>query len=184
MMETTNKLLPAGAIYAGVVCFALVVGWIALNAVAAPGESSPPNVDTAQLGPDRDSPGASVAEQPLDIESLKQRLSDTHAIGVFSKLALRNQMDDLIVRFRVHHARDQKADIALLRPPYNMLVLKVLALVQDGDPALARTIVDSREALWRTLADPQKFKLIADSPQSRSTDPPTRTFSSLPGDLS
>ena len=39
-----------------------------------------------------------------------------------------------------------------------MLVLKVLALVQDSDPPLARTISGSREAIWGILADPEKFK--------------------------
>jgi hypothetical protein len=39
-----------------------------------------------------------------------------------------------------------------------MLVLKVLALVQDSDPSLARTISGSREAIWDILADPEKFK--------------------------
>jgi len=38
-----------------------------------------------------------------------------------------------------------------------MLVLKVLSLVQDKDPSLARTISGSREAIWGILADPEKF---------------------------
>jgi hypothetical protein len=42
-----------------------------------------------------------------------------------------------------------------------MLVLKVLALLQDGDPSLARTISGSREAIWNILADPEQFKLVA-----------------------
>lgn len=185
-MDTTGRLLPGGAKYVGVLCLAIVVGWVALNAVSAFGQSNPPNVDSAVPAPDGESraapAGANAAEKPLDIESLKQSLRDTKAIGVFSKLALRNQMDDLILQFRVHHARSQNNDIASLRPPYNMLVMKVLALVQDGDPALARTIAGSREALWRTLADPQKFKMIAKSAEPvSSAQPQPRTLSSLPG---
>jgi hypothetical protein len=41
-----------------------------------------------------------------------------------------------------------------------MLVLKVLSLVQDGDPSLARTISGSREAIWAILADPEKFNSV------------------------
>lgn len=96
-------------------------------------------------------------EPPLDIAALKNRLKDTKAIGAFTKLALRNQMDDLLERFRTHYQSGQKTGVAMLRQPYDMLVLKVLALVQDGDPSLARTISGSREAIWGILADPVKF---------------------------
>jgi len=40
---------------------------------------------------------------------------------------------------------------------YDLLLLKVLSLLQDKDPALARDIAASREALWNLLADPAKF---------------------------
>jgi YidC/Oxa1 family membrane protein insertase len=41
---------------------------------------------------------------------------------------------------------------------------KVLSLLQDGDPSLARDVVRSRAAIWSILADPRKFtesKLMA-----------------------
>jgi hypothetical protein len=41
-----------------------------------------------------------------------------------------------------------------------MLLLKVLALLQDTDPPLAGAIVASREAIWGILADPAKFATI------------------------
>jgi hypothetical protein len=79
---------------------------------------------------------------------------------VFTKLALRNQMDDLLQRFRSHYQGGQKTGVAHLRQPYDLLVLKVLAVVQDGDPSLARTISGSREAIWIILADPEQFKTV------------------------
>jgi len=96
-------------------------------------------------------------EPPLDVAGLTTRLRDTDAIGVFTKLALKNQVDDLLEQFRSHHDDGQKTGVASLRQPYNMLVLKVLSLVQDKDPSLARTISGSREAIWGILADPKKF---------------------------
>ncbi len=99
-------------------------------------------------------------EPPLDVAALKARLRNTNAIGVFTKLALKNQMDDLLKQFRAHYQSGQKSSVTSLRQPYDMLVLKVLALVQDGDPSLARTILGSREAIWSILADPEKFNLI------------------------
>jgi hypothetical protein len=102
-------------------------------------------------------PVARQLEPPLDVAALKERLRNTDAIGVFTKLALKNQVDDLLQKFRAHYLSGQKTGVAALRQPYDMLVLKVLALVQDSDPPLARTIAGSREAIWGILADPEKF---------------------------
>jgi hypothetical protein len=40
------------------------------------------------------------------------------------------------------------------------LLMKVLSLLQDGDPSLAKAISGSREAIWGILSDPQKFSKI------------------------
>ena len=96
----------------------------------------------------------------MDVAALTARLRDTKAIGTFTKLALKNQVDDLLKQFRAHYANGQKASVDSLRQPYNMLILKVLSLLQDSDPALARTISASREAIWSILADREKFNAL------------------------
>jgi hypothetical protein len=102
-------------------------------------------------------PAAKALEPPLDVAALKLRLRNTKAIGVFAKLALSNQVDDLMQQFRAHYLSGQNASVASLRQPFDMLILKVLALIQDSDPSLAKTISGSREAIWGILADPVKF---------------------------
>jgi hypothetical protein len=94
---------------------------------------------------------------PLDLNLLETRLRETKAIGVFTKLSLKNQVDDLLGRFRAYHKRQGTVTIVELRRNYDMLLLKVLALLQDSDPSLARDIVRSRAAIWSILSDPQKF---------------------------
>jgi hypothetical protein len=94
---------------------------------------------------------------PLDFKLLGTRLRETRAIGVLTKLSLKNQVDDLLVAFRAYHKGQGKATLAELRRSYDMLLLKVLSLLQDSDPALARDIVQSRAAIWGILADPRKF---------------------------
>lgn len=106
-------------------------------------------------------PVAKKPEPPLDVEALKARLRDTNAIGLFTKLALKNQVDDLLQQFRAHYLSGQKTNVAALRQAYDMLVLKVLALIQDSDPSLARSISGSREAIWGILADPEKFNSVS-----------------------
>jgi hypothetical protein len=96
----------------------------------------------------------------LDLGSLEQRLKDTKAIGVFTKLSLKNQVDDLLDQLRAFHKGAAKTPAAALRQKYDTLIIKVLTLLQDGDPQLASAIASSREALWGILMDPQKFSQI------------------------
>jgi hypothetical protein len=74
-----------------------------------------------------------------------------------TKLSVKNQADDLLDQFREYHKRQGTATISELRRSYDMLVLKLLSLLQDGDPPLAKEIDRSRAAIWDILADPRKF---------------------------
>ena len=120
----------------------------------------------APVEPPRKKPGATSgsgkpeASPKLDMASLENRLKETKAIGVFTKITLKNQVDDLLNQFRAYYQGRVKTTLAELRQPYESLILKVLALLQDGDPELARAIVTSREAIWNILADPAKFATL------------------------
>jgi hypothetical protein len=96
----------------------------------------------------------------LNLADLEQRLRDTHAIGVFTKLSLKNQVDDLLNAFRSLYKGPNKHPPAELRQRYDLLLMKVLSLLQDSDPSLAAAISSSREAIWGILSDPDKFAAI------------------------
>ena len=96
----------------------------------------------------------------LDLATLEKRLRETNAIGVFTKITLKNQVDDLLNQFRAYYQGRAKTTLAELRQPYDRLLLKVLSLLQDDDPELAHAIVTSREAIWDILADPAKFATL------------------------
>ena len=104
--------------------------------------------------------GATAGPAPLDLKTLEQQLKETKAIGVMTKLSLKNQVDDLIEQFRDFYQGRLKTTLADLRRPYDMLLMKVLSVLQDGDPALARAIHASREAIWGILADREKFAKV------------------------
>jgi hypothetical protein len=104
---------------------------------------------------------AKKASPTLNLTSLEQRLKDTSAIGVLTKIALKNQVDDLLDQFRAYYQGKLKTTLAELRRPYDLLVLKVLSLLQDSDPSLASAIVASREAIWGILADRAKFATVS-----------------------
>lgn len=100
------------------------------------------------------------ASPALDVASLEKRLRETKAIGFFTKLSLKNQMDDLLAQFRAFHEARSGATLAKLRERYDLLLLKILSLLQDSDQLLARDISVSREVLWSLLADPAKFRKL------------------------
>lgn len=152
----------------------------AVTAPATPPSSgAPPSVPSSRTAPKPSASGATqtkpATQTPaapakaapeasnaptLDLGSLEQRLKDTKAIGVFTKLSLKNQVDDLLGELRAFHKGAGKTPVAALRQKYDTLIIKVLTLLQDGDPQLASTIASSREALWGILMDPQKFSQI------------------------
>lgn len=101
-----------------------------------------------------------AAAPALDLKALEQRLRDTGAIGVFTKLTLKNQVDDLLAQFKAFHQGHSQLTLVQLRQKYEELLLKVVSLLQDGDPALASAISASREAIWNVLTDPKKFANI------------------------
>lgn len=115
----------------------------------APPERTPTPTETAPPQP---------VAVTLDLSALEQRLRDTKAIGVLTKLSLKNQVDDLLAEFREFHRLRDQGMLAKLRQTFDLLLMKVLSLLQDGDPGLARDVSSSREALWNILIDPDKFK--------------------------
>ena len=85
-------------------------------------------------------PPPGMPEEPpaLDLTSLEKRLRETKAVGVFTKLSLKNQVDDLLEQLAAFHEGRGQIPLAKLRQSYDLLLLKMLSLLQDKDPALAR----------------------------------------------
>ena len=134
----------------------------AAKPAAAPAKAAIAPTTTAATQPAKaaPTPAAKSAVPPLDMKSLETRLKQTDSIGFMTKIALKNQVNDLLEQFRAFHRGRLSMTLAELRRPFEMLLQKVLALLQDGDPPLAIEIVASREAIWGILADPAKFATI------------------------
>ena len=117
--------------------------------VAAPREPATPPVVAA--------PTAPAAPLTLDLKSLEAQLRATKAIGLFTKMSLKNKVDDLMQQFRDHYEGKTKRTMTDLRRSYDLLIMKVLSLLQDADRPLASAIVSSREAMWALLSDQNEF---------------------------
>jgi hypothetical protein len=105
-------------------------------------------------------PAPAVTSPSLDFTSLENRLRATKAIGVFTKLALKNQIDDLLQEFKSFHQGRGPA-LTSLRERYDLLLMKVLSLLQNDDASLARDVSSSREQIWGILVDPVKFAKLS-----------------------
>jgi hypothetical protein len=139
----------------------------AAKAAATPprAPAKPPATPSAAAPPAKSQTPAAAAAKPqaaapLDLKALETRLKETQAIGVFTKLTLKNQIDALLDQFRAFYQGKLKSSLSDLRRSYDMLVLKVLALLQDADPPLAGAIAGSREAIWGILSNPAKFAAV------------------------
>jgi len=102
-------------------------------------------------------PTAPPALLTLDLDALEAQLRATKAIGFFTKISLKNQVDDLMKQFREHYQGKSGRTMTDLRRSYDLLIMKVLSLLQDTDQKLASAIVSSREAIWALLSDQNKF---------------------------
>ena len=105
-------------------------------------------------------PAPNPPKPQLDFKAMEQRLRDTSAIGVFTKLSLKNQVDDLLKAFRGYHAGRTPPTLDDLHQRYDGLLLKVVSLVQDDDPTLASSISASRSAIWERLSNRESFLAI------------------------
>ncbi|HET8698435.1 MAG TPA: hypothetical protein VFO94_13160 [Gammaproteobacteria bacterium] len=100
---------------------------------------------------------SALSADTLDSATLVARLRKTKAMNVFTKVAVKNQSNDLLEEFRAYHTQHGTATLVELRRSYDSLFSRLHMLLQDADPPLARDVDRSRAAIWEILSDPRKF---------------------------
>ncbi len=100
---------------------------------------------------------ATVSEPTLDLDGLESRLRQSDALGLFTKLELKNQVGDLIDEIEGYHGHQSELTLEQLEQRFDLLLMKLLVLLQDKDPDLHADISDARGALWATLSNPVQF---------------------------
>ena len=108
--------------------------------------------------PPEPAPEASAPPEPPDFEfeTLETRLRETKALGFFTKLELKNQIDSLMQEVRDYH-QQEAGNLPEIREEFDLLVMKVMTLLQDEEAELASEIANAKGELWAILADPQRF---------------------------
>ncbi|HVO29492.1 MAG TPA: hypothetical protein VMV18_02100 [bacterium] len=98
-------------------------------------------------------PAPAPTPAPLDLKTLADRLRATSAVGMFGKLAIKGRVDSLISRASAAQSASERA---ALRPEFNALLADVVnQLKAGGDPALAKDVSRSSDALWKALLSAQ-----------------------------
>jgi len=100
---------------------------------------------------------AGAASDSYDYSALVDGISKSKQLGLMTKLSIRKDANGFLKSMGAFH--DGKSDLTLdqLHEQYDVMVTKLLVLVQDKDQALAADINDARDDLWATLSDAEKF---------------------------
>jgi hypothetical protein len=89
----------------------------------------------------------------IDMEVLTKRLKETKAIGLFTKLAIRNDVSDLVDDVKRYRKKSILAiKMKEIRESFEGLLLKIMALL-EGDPELSRDLYVGRESIWKSLLE-------------------------------
>ena len=92
-------------------------------------------------------------EATINMEVLTKRLKDTKAIGLFTKLAIRNDVTDLVDNVKRYRKKSLLATkIKEIRESFEGLLMKIVALLEE-DPELSRDLYVGRESIWKSLLE-------------------------------
>jgi hypothetical protein len=134
-----------------VVLFAAGLAFSAASYAAQPLPMNPGLIDAMK-------PAAPRTEQ-LSLTELEDRVRATKALTPLQKMKLKAEVDDLLARFRVAHAKGGSQALESLREPYEKLMAKMEVALRK-DRQLARDVAASREPLWDVLTDRTEFAAL------------------------
>jgi len=104
--------------------------------------------DDEAAGPE----AASGSHTHFNMDALIERLKNSDAIGVFTKLALRSDAMDVVDEVKNWREHKGRMSLSEIRARFDGLLLKVLALLDD-DPALSADISMARDNIWNSLLE-------------------------------
>jgi len=131
-----------------------------MHQVEAQTETTTPMPSTVQIAK-QDTSSKAKAKKPdksasnqksFDMDALIEQIKQSHAIGMFTKLALRSDALDMIDLIKAYRQKANSMSLDEVRARFDGLFLKVLALLDD-DPVLSRKISMSREGIWNSLLE-------------------------------
>jgi hypothetical protein len=111
--------------------------------------AGPEQLASLQVSPIGTPPGK------FDLEALEVKLSNTDAINFVGKIKLKMGIDSLTEAFGEFHNGKSTKSLSELERYFEEFLYRTVGQLQKGDPALARELATSRDAIWSLLTDPQ-----------------------------
>ncbi len=123
-----------------------VLLWVALFTLSGPVLAQQSSLDDADSGDD------------FDLEALVDRISHSRALGFLTKLSLKLDIDGFLKMVQDYHDKGgAEESLEQLHERYEVMVHKLVVLLQDEDEELVESIENGRDKLWAMLADANKF---------------------------
>ena len=132
----------------------IVFGVATLVSIASDssGGTSANNVDEVRLS------CPPVEEEIADLKMLVGLLKKTRAVGLLTKNRLRIDIKTLISRLEAAHNGTGPFTLAEIQEQYDVLLMKIAAMLQDKDIFLHQKLCNAWDSLWADLKDPDKFR--------------------------
>ncbi len=84
-------------------------------------------------------------------------LADTKAIGLFTKLGLKKDMNKVLQRLKKFHDGKSKYTLEQLQEQYDLVLMKIAIHLQDSDFILHRHLCNAWLPIWQDLKDFDRF---------------------------
>ncbi len=98
-----------------------------------------------------------VEEEIVDLQLLGNMLADTKAIGLFTKLSLKKDIEKVLLRLNKFHDGKSKFTLEQLEEQYDLLLMKIAIHLQDNDLALHTHLCNAWLTIWEDLRDYDSF---------------------------
>ncbi len=98
-----------------------------------------------------------VEEEIVDLQLLGDMLADTRAIGLFTKLSLKKDIEKVLSRLSKFHDGKSKFTLEQLEEQYDLLLMKIAIHLQDNDLTLHTHLCNAWLVIWEDLRDFDRF---------------------------
>ena len=98
-----------------------------------------------------------VEEEIVDLQLLGDMLADTRAVGLFTKLSLKKDIEKVLSRLRKFHDGNSKFTLEQLEEQYDLLLMKIAIHLQDNDLTLHTHLCNAWLSIWEDLRDYDSF---------------------------
>ena len=114
---------------------------------------SPASIATDELDGDDAVPDADRGTIEFNLDVLVARLKETDALGVFTKLALKGDVEEIIEMAHEYQSLAALPELQSVRAQFDGLVLKTITLLNDKDPSLAADMYQARDLVWQSILE-------------------------------